>query len=65
MGARLQHGDGVATWVLLTDAIHRGLDTRIGVEDTLYGPNGDHTAGNVALVRAARELGAGAGEHFT
>ena len=56
---RLQHGDGEATWVLLTDAIHRGLDTRIGLEDTLYEPNGERTAGNEALVRAARELGAG------
>jgi len=57
---RLQHGDGEATWVLLTDAIRRGLDTRIGLEDTLYEPNGERTTGNEALVRAARELGAGA-----
>jgi uncharacterized protein (DUF849 family) len=56
---RLQHGDGEATWALLTDAIHRGLDTRIGLEDTLYEPNGERTAGNEALVRAARKLGAG------
>jgi uncharacterized protein (DUF849 family) len=54
---RLQHGDGAAAWVLLTDAIRRGLDTRIGLEDTLCEPNGDRTAGNAALVRAARELG--------
>ena len=56
---RLQHGDGEATWVLLTDAIRRGLDTRIGLEDTLYEPNGEPTAGNEALVRAARRRGAG------
>ncbi|MBA3425869.1 MAG: 3-keto-5-aminohexanoate cleavage protein [Rubrobacter sp.] len=56
---RLQHGDGEATWALLTDAIRRGLDTRIGLEDTLYGPNGERTAGNEALVRAACQLGAG------
>jgi uncharacterized protein (DUF849 family) len=56
---RLQHGDGEATWVLLTDAIRRGLDTRIGLEDTQYEPNGERTAGNEALVRAARALGAG------
>jgi uncharacterized protein (DUF849 family) len=56
---RLQHGDGAATWVLLNDAIRRGLDTRIGLEDTLYEPNGERTAGNEALVRAARVLGAG------
>jgi uncharacterized protein (DUF849 family) len=35
------------------------LDTRIGLEDTLFGPDGERTAGNEALVRAARELGAG------
>lgn len=56
---RLQHGDGEATWVLLTDAVRRGIDTRIGLEDTLYQPNGDLTADNGALVRTARELGAG------
>jgi hypothetical protein len=57
---RLQHGDGKATWVLLADAIRRGVDTRVGLEDTLYGPDGQRTAGNEALVHAARELGAGA-----
>jgi uncharacterized protein (DUF849 family) len=35
------------------------LDTRIGLEDTLLGPNGKRTTGNEALVRAAREFGAG------
>ena len=56
---RLQHGDGEVTWVLLEDAIRRGLDTRIGLEDTLQGPGGERTTGNEALVRAARKLGAG------
>ena len=56
---RLQHGDGEVTWVLLMDAISRGLDTRIGLEDTLLGPSGEPTSGNEALVRAASELGAG------
>ena len=56
---RLQHGDGEVTWVLLMDAVRRGLDTRIGLEDTLWGPNGERTTGNEALVRTARELGAG------
>lgn len=53
---RLQHGDGEATWVLLRDAIRRGLDTRIGFEDTLHGPSGDLASDNAALVRAARDL---------
>jgi uncharacterized protein (DUF849 family) len=56
---RLQHGDGEVAWALLADAIRRDLDTRIGLEDTLHGPNGDRTSGNEELVRAARELGAG------
>jgi uncharacterized protein (DUF849 family) len=57
---RLQHGDGEPTWPLLTDAIRRGLDTRIGLEDTVLEPDGRPTTGNPALVRAARALGAGA-----
>jgi uncharacterized protein (DUF849 family) len=56
---RLQHGDGRVAWVLLRDAVRRGLDTRIGLEDTLVGPDDEWVAGNEALVRAARELGAG------
>jgi uncharacterized protein (DUF849 family) len=52
---RLQHGDGAATWILLEDAIRRGIDTRIGLEDTQREPDGQLTAGNAALVRAARE----------
>jgi uncharacterized protein (DUF849 family) len=56
---RLQHGDGEATWVLLRDAIRRGIDTRVGLEDTVAGPDGARMLGNEALVRAARELGAG------
>jgi uncharacterized protein (DUF849 family) len=57
---RLQHGDEAATWVLLADAVARGLDTRIGLEDTTRDPDGAATAGNAALVRAAVERGAGA-----
>ncbi len=56
---RLQHGDGKVTWVILADAVRRGIDTRIGLEDTIYEPNGERTIGNAALVRAARALGAG------
>ena len=36
----------------------RSVDTRIGLEGTLHGPDGERTAGNEALVRAARQLGA-------
>jgi uncharacterized protein (DUF849 family) len=55
---RLQHGDGEATWILIADAIRRGHDTRVGLEDTLHEPDGKTSAGNAPLVRAARDLGA-------
>jgi uncharacterized protein (DUF849 family) len=61
LAPRLQHGDGRVAWVLLRDAVRRGLDTRIGLEDTLVGPDDQRTPGNEALVHAARELGAGIG----
>jgi uncharacterized protein (DUF849 family) len=53
---RLQHGDGDATWVLIEDAVRRGLDTRVGLEDTQYGPDGERVASNEALVRSAHQL---------
>ncbi len=56
---RLQHGDGEATWVLLEDAVRRGIDTRIGLEDTLRLPDGSTAASNADLVHAARAMGAG------
>lgn len=57
---RLQHGEEDSTWAALEDAVRRGLDTRIGLEDVLVLPDGSPAAGNTALVTAARELGAGA-----
>jgi uncharacterized protein (DUF849 family) len=56
---RLQHGDGDATWVLIEDAVRRGCDTRVGLEDTLLGPDGRPAEGNAALIRAARALYSG------
>lgn len=56
---RLQHGDGEATWILVEDAVRRGIDTRIGFEDTLRLPDGTLAASNAALVQAARAMGAG------
>jgi uncharacterized protein (DUF849 family) len=49
---RLQHGDGAAAWILLADALRRGIDTRIGLEDTLRDPDGTLTESNASLVRA-------------
>lgn len=56
---RLQHGDGEATWILIEDAVRRGIDTRVGFEDTLLLPDGQPATSNADLVRAAYELGAG------
>ena len=56
---RLEHGDGEATWVLISDAVRRGIDTRVGLEDTQHLPNGELATGNAALIRAALALGAG------
>lgn len=50
---RLQHSDGEATWTLIDDAIRRGVDTRVGLEDTLHGRDGEPTVGNASLVRDA------------
>jgi uncharacterized protein (DUF849 family) len=58
---RLQHGDGELTWILIEDAVRRGLDTRVGLEDTVYLPDGTPARSNAELVRAARDLGAGGG----
>jgi uncharacterized protein (DUF849 family) len=59
LAPRLQHGEGDNTWVTLEDAVRRGVDTRIGLEDVLVLPDGSAASGNAALVAAARELGAG------
>lgn len=56
---RLQHGDGELTWILIEDAVRRGLDTRVGLEDTLYLPDGTRARNNADLVTAARNIGAG------
>lgn len=56
---RLQHGDGEATWILIEDAVRRGIDTRVGFEDTVLLPDGEPASCNADLVRAAYEIGAG------
>ncbi|WP_346540125.1 3-keto-5-aminohexanoate cleavage protein [Micromonospora sp. DPT] len=54
----LLHGEGAAAWPVLAEAVRRGLDTRIGLEDTLGLPDGAPASDNAALVAAARALGA-------
>jgi uncharacterized protein (DUF849 family) len=55
---RLQHGSDAQAWPLLEDALRRGYDVRIGLEDTLMMPDGSWAADNAALVRAATTLAA-------
>ncbi|KAB1912444.1 hypothetical protein F8274_13795 [Micromonospora sp. AMSO31t] len=54
----LLHGEGPATWPVFAEAVRRGLHTRIGLEDTLVLPDGTAAPDNLALVTAARALGA-------
>ncbi|MFI6233053.1 3-keto-5-aminohexanoate cleavage protein [Micromonospora sp. NPDC050784] len=54
----LLHAEGPATWPVLAEAVRRGLDTRIGLEDTLALPDGSPAADNAALVAAAVAVGA-------
>ncbi|BDP42301.1 hypothetical protein DAETH_22700 [Deinococcus aetherius] len=53
---RLLHGTGVSVWPLLHEAARRGLDTRIGLEDTLTLPDGTPARDNAHLVRTARDV---------
>ena len=55
----LLHGAGSASWPVLREALRLGLDTRIGLEDTLLLPDGSLAPGNAALVAAAVALSHG------
>jgi uncharacterized protein (DUF849 family) len=50
---RLLHGEDAACWPMIQHAGRLGLPTRIGLEDTLVGPDGRPAEDNAALVRAA------------
>ncbi len=52
----LLHGLDESCWPLLEHAGTRGVQTRIGMEDTLLLPDGSTADGNAALVTAAVEL---------
>jgi len=52
----LLHGEEGATWPVFRRAQALGLDTRIGLEDTLMLPDGAPAASNADLVRAALQL---------
>lgn len=53
---RLQHGVGSGAWVLIRDAAERGYDTRVGFEDSLFGPRGGVPRDNADLVDEAQAI---------
>ena len=55
----LLHGEGPACWPVLREAARRGLATRIGLEDTLTGPDGEPVRSNAELVAMASAICAG------
>ena len=52
----LQHGFDATKWALYNDALLRGLDTRIGLEDGKLMPDGSEAEGNAALIKEAFRL---------
>jgi uncharacterized protein (DUF849 family) len=52
----LLHGEDGGAWPVLRLARQSGLDTRIGLEDVLFLPDGRRAASNAELVRAARDV---------
>jgi uncharacterized protein (DUF849 family) len=50
---RLLHGEEAACWPLVAEAGRLGCPTRIGLEDTLRGPDGRPAVDNADLVRSA------------
>lgn len=56
VGPRLYHGYGEGTWTVIRNALERGRDVRVGLEDVLVLPDGRPAAGNADLIAAARAL---------
>jgi hypothetical protein len=52
----LLHGEGASAWPALRLAIQLGLDTRIGLEDTLVLPDGRDASGIAELANVAWAL---------
>ncbi|GGK31710.1 hypothetical protein GCM10010124_25600 [Pilimelia terevasa] len=55
-GPRLLHGEEAACWQLVAHAGRLGLPTRIGLEDTTIGPDGQPATDNAHLIRQALNL---------
>ena len=53
---RLLHGIDGTAWPMIGEAARRGLQTRIGFEDTVTLPDGSPAPSNAALVAAARRF---------
>lgn len=53
---RLTHGEDQWVWPLLTDALRRGHDVRVGFEDSTRLPDGTVAANNAQLLSAALAL---------
>ena len=53
---RLLHGIDRTAWPMISEAARRGLQTRIGFEDTVTLPDGAAAPSNAALVAAARRV---------
>jgi uncharacterized protein (DUF849 family) len=53
---RLLHGIDGTAWPMIGEAARRGLQTRIGFEDTVTLPDGAPAPSNAALVAAARRV---------
>lgn len=49
----LLHGTEATAWPMMDEAIRRGYDVRVGLEDTLVMPDGRIASGNVDLVKEA------------
>ncbi len=60
----LVHGSGPTAWGVLREALALGLDTRIGLEDTLTLPSGRRAQGNDELVRTAVGIAAGSARRW-
>jgi uncharacterized protein (DUF849 family) len=58
---RLLHGTDALAWPLLGEALRRGYDTRIGLEDTLTLPDGSLARDNAQQAAIARQLAIQAG----
>jgi uncharacterized protein (DUF849 family) len=52
----LLHGQDDGAWPVLGEALRLGLSTRIGLEDTLCGPDATPTLGNADLVASVRAM---------